>query len=222
MLPSQLLKEIQPKIAQLALPLGYRVEYGGEIENQQETFSQMVMALGISMVLIFLILLFQFRSLKETLLVMASIPLSLFGAILGLVLTNNPFGFTAFLGLISLSGIVVRNAIILVDFANELIVKHGLDVRTAAMEAGKRRLRPIFLTTMAAAIGVLPMILSGSPLWSPLASVIAVGLIFSMFMSLLVIPVLFSRLINTHDNLVSVEGDDATPHAPVTAVPQAV
>ena len=221
-LPSQLLKEIQPKIAQLALPLGYRVEYGGEIENQQETFSQMVMALGISMVLIFLILLFQFRSLKETLLVMASIPLSLFGAILGLVLTNNPFGFTAFLGLISLSGIVVRNAIILVDFANELIVKHGLDVRTAAMEAGKRRLRPIFLTTMAAAIGVLPMILSGSPLWSPLASVIAVGLIFSMFMSLLVIPVLFSRLINTHDKLVSVEGDEATPHAPVTAVPQAV
>ena len=217
-LPSQLLKEIQPKIAQLKLPPGYRVEYGGEIENQKTTFAQMIMALGISMVLIFLILLFQFRNLKETLLVMASIPLSLFGAILGLVVTHNPFGFTAFLGLISLSGIVVRNAIILVDFANELILKQGMDIQTAAAEAGKRRLRPIFLTTMAAAIGVLPMILSGSPMWSPLASVIAVGLIFSMFMSLLVIPVLFSRVVKPQDKLVSVEGD-APAHTPAHSHP---
>lgn len=150
----------------------------------------MVGALGISLVLIFLILLFQFRNLKESMVVMASIPLSLFGALLGLVLTHNPFGFTAFMGLISLSGIVVRNAIILVDYANELIRK-GMDVRTAAIESGKRRLRPIFLTTMAAAIGVVPMIVSGSPLWSPLASVLAVGVVVSMVMTLLVIPVLF-------------------------------
>ncbi|TGE23660.1 efflux RND transporter permease subunit [Hymenobacter aquaticus] len=218
-LPSQLLKEIQPKIAALRLPPGYRVEYGGEVENQKTTFAQMMMALGVSMVLIFLILLFQFRNLKETLLVMASIPLSLFGAILGLVVTHNPFGFTAFLGLISLSGIVVRNSIILVDFANELIVKQGMSIPEAAMEAGKRRLRPIFLTTMAAAIGVLPMILSGSPMWSPLASVIAVGLIFSMFMALLVTPVLFSRVVKPQDKLVSVEGDGPLPTAPLPAHP---
>ncbi|RSK47535.1 efflux RND transporter permease subunit [Hymenobacter rigui] len=224
-LTSQLLKEIQPRIAALKLPAGYRVEYGGEVENQKATFAQMMMALGISMVLIFLILLFQFRNLKETLLVMASIPLSLFGAILGLVVTHNPFGFTAFLGLISLSGIVVRNSIILVDFANELIVKHGMDIHTAATEAGKRRLRPIFLTTMAAAIGVLPMILSGSPMWSPLASVIAVGLIFSMFMALLVTPVLFALVVKPEDKLVSVEGAapapaESRPAHPAT--PQAV
>lgn len=220
-LPSQLLKEIQPRIAQLRLPPGYRVEYGGEIENQKTTFAQMLVALGVSMVLIFLILLFQFRNLKETLLVMASIPLSLFGALLGLVVTHNPFGFTAFLGLISLSGIVVRNAIILVDFANELIVKQGLDIPAAAAEAGKRRLRPIFLTTMAAAIGVLPMILSGSPMWSPLASVIAVGLIFSMFMSLLVIPVLFARVVKPQDKLVSVEGPADEAAAAPTPAPMA-
>lgn len=189
-LPSEILKTIQPQIAKIQLPVGYSIQYGGEDENRRETFSQMVGALGISLVLIFLILLFQFRNLKESLVVMASIPLSLFGALLGLVLTSNPFGFTAFMGLISLSGIVVRNAIILVDYANELIRK-GMDIRTAAMEAGKRRLRPIFLTTMAAAIGVVPMILSGSPMWSPLASVIAVGVVFSMVMTLLVIPVLF-------------------------------
>lgn len=185
-----MLKAIQPQIANIQLPVGYSIQYGGEDENRRATFSQMVGALGISLVLIFLILLFQFRNLKESLVVMASIPLSLFGALLGLILTGNPFGFTAFMGLISLSGIVVRNAIILVDYANELIRK-GMDVRTAAIEAGKRRLRPIFLTTMAAAIGVVPMILSGSPMWSPLASVLAVGVIFSMLMALLVIPVLF-------------------------------
>ena len=98
-----------------------------------------------------------------------------------------------------------------------------MDIPTAAMEAGKRRLRPIFLTTMAAAIGVLPMILSGSPMWSPLASVIAVGLIFSMFMALLVTPVLFSRVIKPKDKLVSVEGEAAEPAvslpAPTTTSP---
>lgn len=209
-LPSEVLKAIQPQIAKIPLPVGYSIQYGGEDENRRATFSQMVGALGISLVLIFLILLFQFRNLKESLVVMASIPLSLFGALLGLVLTGNPFGFTAFMGLISLSGIVVRNAIILVDYANELIRK-GMDVRRAAMEAGKRRLRPIFLTTMAAAIGVVPMILSGSPMWSPLASVIAVGVIFSMVMALLVIPVLF---------VMTVKPKEATVTLPTTQTHQ--
>jgi multidrug efflux pump subunit AcrB len=121
----------------------------------------MVAALMISIVLIFFILLFQFRDLKETTIVMLTIPLSLFGAFFGLYITHNNFGFTAFVGLVSLSGIVVRNAIILVDHTNELL-KEGMDIRTAAIESGKRRL-PIFLTAMAAAIGVLPMILSVLP-----------------------------------------------------------
>jgi outer membrane protein TolC len=94
------------------------------------------------------------------------------------------------MGLIALCGIVVRNAIILVDYTNEKI-REGHSLQEAAMEAGERRLRPIFLTTMAAAAGVLPMILSKSSLWSPLASVLAIGLIWSMFITLLVVPVLF-------------------------------
>jgi outer membrane protein TolC len=96
----------------------------------------------------------------------------------------------AFIGLISVCGIVVRNAIILVDYIKEKIAE-GHSLEEAATEAGQRRLRPIFLTTMAAAVGVTPMILSRSALWSPLASVIAVGLIFSMFFTLLVVPVLY-------------------------------
>ncbi|MCE1189662.1 MAG: efflux RND transporter permease subunit [Ignavibacteria bacterium] len=187
---SEVLRDIRPEIDKLQLPPSFRIEYGGEYENQKTTFSQMIVALGISIILIYLILLFQFRTVKLALLVMTSIPLSVFGAFLGLTITHNPFGFTAFMGLISLSGIVVRNSIILVDYANELVSK-GTSIPVAALEAGKRRLRPIFLTAMAAAIGVVPMILSGSQLWSPLASVLAVGVVFSMVMTLVVVPVLY-------------------------------
>jgi multidrug efflux pump subunit AcrB len=189
-LPSELLAAIQPAIAKLQLPDGYHIEYGGEDFNKKEALGQLIAALLVSLVLIFFILLFQFKHLKEAAIVMLSIPLSLFGAISGLFVTGNYFSFTAFIGLIALSGIVVRNAIILVDHTNELI-KHGLDHKTAAIESGKRRLRPIFLTAMAAAIGVLPMIISGSAMWAPLASVLAFGVVWSMVMALITVPVLY-------------------------------
>lgn len=187
---SKILEEAMPKIKSLELPVGYRIDYGGEKQNQDETFPQMLMALAISLVAIFLVLLVQFRNISDPLVVMASIPLTLFGAVLGLIITHNPFGFTAFMGMISLCGIVVRNGIILVDYCNERVAE-GETLEQAARDAGARRLRPIFLTTMAAAVGVTPMIISGSSLWSPLASVIAFGLIFSMFFTLLVVPVIF-------------------------------
>ncbi|QEM69925.1 MMPL family transporter [Geobacter sp. FeAm09] len=187
---SDLLKTVRPHIKNLPLPPGYRIEYGGESSNSEQTLPEMTVALGISLLAIFLVLLVQFRTVSEPLVIMSSIPLALPGAVLGLLLTHNPFGFTAFMGMISLCGIVVRNAIILVDYIKEKIAE-GESLEQAAREAGERRLRPIFLTTMAAAVGVTPMILSGSSLWSPLASVIAVGLILSMFFTLLVVPVLY-------------------------------
>jgi outer membrane protein TolC/preprotein translocase subunit SecF len=187
---SEILNAIAPPLKSLALPDGYRFEYGGEVTNRSETLPMMTDALAISLIAIFLVLLMQFRNLSEPLIVMCSIPLTLFGAVLGLLVTRNPFGFTAFTGMIALCGIVVRNAIILVDYINEKR-REGRSLAEAAIEAGERRLRPIFLTTMAAAVGVTPMIMSGSSLWSPLASVIAVGLISSMFFTLIVVPVLF-------------------------------
>ncbi len=190
-LPSELLKDIRSKINSIALPNGYSIEFGGEYGNQQETMLPMAGVMGISIVLIFFILLFQFQNLKETIIVILTIPLSLFGAILGLVVTSNNFGFTAFIGLIALSGIVVRNAIILVDYARELQHLHGMSIRQSAIEAGKRRLRPIFLTAMAAAIGVVPMIISGSPMWSPLASIIAFGVVWSMITALFTVPIIY-------------------------------
>jgi outer membrane protein TolC len=189
-LASQILVDVKKQVNRLQLPPGYRIEYGGEDENQRETFGEMRYALEISLVLIFLILLLQFRTLADALIVMAAFPLALPGAAFGLFITHNPFGFTAFIGVISLGGLVVRNSIILVDYIHERM-KHGVPLEEATLEAGERRLRPIFLTTMAAAVGVTPMIISRSTMWSPLASVIAFGLLGSMFFTLVVIPVLF-------------------------------
>jgi len=193
-LPSQVLAPIQAGLKKIKLPPGYRFEIGGEYEGQQETFGKMVGALIASVALIFLVLLLQFKSTRETLIVMLAIPLTFFGAMAGLVLTGNVLGFTASVGLISLVGIVIRNSIILVDYADELRRKEGLDAKEAAIHAGLRRIRPIFLTSMAAAVGVLPMIISGSPLWAPLASVFSVGIIWSMIMTLLVIPAVYASV----------------------------
>jgi len=190
MLPSQVLERVRAVTDKLPLPPGYRVWYGGELENQNDTFPEMVSALFISSIAIYLILMFQFRSVVDPLVVMAAIPLGLLGASIGLMVTHNPFGFTGFLGIVSLGGVVVRNSIILVDYTRERM-KEGIEIEEAAIEAGERRLRPIFLTTMAAAVGVTPMILSGSTMWSPLGSAIAFGLVGSMFFTLVVIPVIY-------------------------------
>jgi multidrug efflux pump subunit AcrB len=189
-LPSKVLRAAKPALDTLTLPAGYDISYGGELADQTESFGHLSVGMLVSVLLIFLILLFQFRRLKDALVVMVSIPLALMGAFAGLLITGNPFGFTAFMGLISLSGVVVRNAIILIDYIHEQTTA-GSSIADAALAAGRRRLRPIFLTTVSAAAGLTPMILSGSGLWSPLASVIAVGLIFSMVFTLVVVPVLY-------------------------------
>jgi multidrug efflux pump subunit AcrB/outer membrane protein TolC len=189
-LASEILADARKQVDAIPLAPGYRIAYGGEDENRKETFSEMQWALVIGLVIIFLILLFQFRSLLDPLIVMMAFPLALPGAAVGLLVTRNTFGFTAFIGIVSLGGLVVRNSIILIDYIHERM-KNGVELEQATLEAGERRLRPIFLTSMAAAVGVTPMIISGSSLWSPLASVIAFGLLGSMVFTLVVIPVLF-------------------------------
>jgi multidrug efflux pump subunit AcrB len=190
-LPSSILNSIKDRLSAFELPAGYTLSVGGEDESQRETFAEMNQVILYSVFIIFIVILIQFKYLNQVFIVLAAIPLSVFGAFFGLYITGYPFGFTAFVGLASLIGVSVRNSIILVDYANELVKFQKMDIKDAAINAGKRRIRPIFLTTMAAAIGVTPMIISGSPLWAPLATVLAVGLIFSMVMTLLVIPVLY-------------------------------
>ncbi len=197
--------DIMPKINALQLPEGISINYGGEYESTNETAPHMMASLGISLILIFLVLLFQFKDFTKVLIVLATFPLSLLGAFLGLLLTGNPIGFTAFMGIISLIGIVVRNGIILVDYADELVLEHGYTVKAAAKASGKRRMRPIFLTSAAAAIGVVPMIVGKSPLWAPLGSVLAVGLIVSMVLTLFIVPILYYKFVNP-------QPDEVHPH----------
>jgi multidrug efflux pump subunit AcrB len=191
---SKVMKKARPLIDRLSLPAGVRVDYGGEIDATVEFFTPFYYALAASIVLIFLVLMFEFRSLKKSLLIMVIMPLTLFGAAFGILVSGYPFSVTAFVGVIALFGIVVRNGIIYVQYADDLRESRGYGPEEAAIAAGKRRMRPIFLTAMAAAVGVVPMILSGSSLWGPLGSVICFGLLFALVLSLLMLPVLYYLL----------------------------
>ncbi|UPK67005.1 efflux RND transporter permease subunit [Chitinophaga filiformis] len=218
--PSRILKEVQPLIDQLKLPPGIRIAYGGDAESSADNQPSMMVSLGVSLILIFLTLLFQFRNLGKTLIILATFPLSLLGAFSGLYLTGNPLGMTAFMGIISLIGIVVRNGIILVDYADELVHDHGYKLKAAALAAAKRRMRPIFLTSSAAAVGVVPMIISKSPMWAPLGSVLAFGLIVSMILTLFVVPVLYSQFIKPVPDMPDMpqaDADDPVQYKPAHA-----
>ncbi|HCE55089.1 MAG: efflux RND transporter permease subunit [Lutibacter sp.] len=188
---SKIFGEMRPEIEALTLPNGLSINYGGENEATIENYTPMAKSLGVSVILIFFILLIQFKTIRRTLLIMSTMLLSIFGAGLGLLLLKYPFSFTSFIGIIGLMGIVVRNGIILVDYARQLVITKGMSFQEAGLAAGKRRMRPIFLTSMAAAVGVIPMIISNSTLWGPLGTVICFGLITGMILTLLTLPVLY-------------------------------
>ncbi|HOW85576.1 MAG TPA: efflux RND transporter permease subunit [Candidatus Aminicenantes bacterium] len=206
---SQVMKKVKPLIDGLELPKGVRIDYGGELSSSVEFFTPFYYSLGITILLIFLILMFEFRSLKKSLLIMIMMPLTIFGAALGILITGYPFSLTAFIGIIALFGIVVRNGIIYVQYADELRREQGCSPEEAAIAAGKRRMRPIFLTAMAAAVGVVPMILGGSSLWGPLGSAICFGLLFALVLSLLLLPVLY-YLLHKNERLAPPEGESST------------
>lgn len=189
--PEKTLEVIREQIEKLKLPTGIHFSYGGEHELQLENMGPMGLSLLMSMIVIFLILIWHFRSIKHALLSITTMPLALFGAAAGLLMMGYPFGFTSFIGLLALCGIVVRNGIILIDFADEMRFIEGMSVYEAAVHSAERRMRPIFLTSSAAAVGVVPMIISRSSLWGPLGTVICFGLLGSMLFTLFVLPVLY-------------------------------
>ncbi len=199
-IPSTVLKTIEPKIDELNMPVGLSLEYGGDDEATIENMIPLSYSLGTSILIIFFILIIQFKTTRRALLIMSTMLMSILGAALGLKLTGYPFGMTSFIGVMGLAGIVVRNGIILVDYAMHLVTHEGYTYKEAAIAAGKRRMRPIFLTAMAAAMGVVPMIVSRSPLWGPLGAVICFGLIVGMVLTLTVLPVLYWKVSGSGPN----------------------
>jgi multidrug efflux pump subunit AcrB len=178
-------------------PKGYRYYISGQRESQEESFGGMGRAVIIALVAIFAVLVLQFKSFSQPLIVFTAIPLALIGSILALLLTGNSFSFTAFIGLTSLVGIVVNNSIILVDYTNKLRAG-GKSILEALKEAGETRFIPIILTTATTIGGLLPLTLRGGTLYAPMGWTIIGGLIVSTFLTLVVVPVLYTLYTPKH------------------------
>jgi HAE1 family hydrophobic/amphiphilic exporter-1 len=187
---------IQKRIDALEIPAGYSITFGGETEALQETMGYVVETLLLAVILIFLILASQFESLTQPFAIMATLPLSLVGVLLALLLTNDTLNMMSMIGVIMLMGLVTKNAILLVDNANQRRMS-GTDRTTALIEAGRVRLRPIIMTTAAMIFGMLPIALAmgeGGGFRAPMARAVIGGLITSTMLTLIVIPVVYTYL----------------------------
>ena len=193
------------------LPSGYAIEIGGAYEESQDSSVQMMTSFGISILLIVIILVVQYNGWSKTLVILATLPLAMMGAFFGLWYTNSSLGFMPQLGLLSLFGIVLNTGIIFIEFADILITHKaqmgdgrgpisGLtrdEFRNCLVSAGKQRMLPIFLTTATTIGGLLPLALSGGPLWEGMAWLMIFGLIVATILTLYVVPALYAIMVET-------------------------
>lgn len=186
--------KVSAKVDELKNKVEYNsvnIEYGGLAGSDSETIPRIINALLIAVFIIYFILVFHYKKISLANLTLASTILCFFGAAFGIWITGYEFGLTSVLGIVCLLGIVVRNGIILFDHAEHLRKTEKLSVKEAAIESAKRRMRPIVLTSTAASMGVITMLVSGSPLWAPMGAVICFGAIFSMIFILTILPVAY-------------------------------
>ncbi|WP_300660719.1 CusA/CzcA family heavy metal efflux RND transporter, partial [Fluviicola sp.] len=187
--------EIQKKLdGNLKLPAGYFVTYGGQFENLVQASARLSVAVPIALALIFVLLYFTFRSVKQSLLIFTAIPFSAIGGVFALWLRDMPFSISAGVGFIALFGVAVLNGIVLISYFNQLKTDGMTDVMERVREGTKVRLRPVLLTASVASLGFLPMALStsaGAEVQKPLATVVIGGLITATFLTLVVLPVLY-------------------------------
>ncbi len=195
--PGHLASEITavalPKLREFekTMPPGYKIEIGGEYNKQQDGFRNLALVLAISVLAIYLALLFQFNNAVKPLLVFAAAPYGVVGAILGLWIMRTSFGFMAFLGIASLIGVIVSHVIVLFDFIEEMHAQ-GEPFEEAVIDAGIIRLRPVMITVSATVLALFPLAMHGGPLWQPLCYAQIGGLTVATFITLLMVPVLYS------------------------------
>jgi len=169
----------------------YKLEIGGEEEQQVRGFRELAIVMVISIVCIFLALTAQFSNAVKPFIVFAAIPYGMTGALLGLFLTGTPFSFMGFLGIVSLVGVIVSHVIVLFDFIEEAHAK-GESLEAALLDAGIVRLRPVMITVGATVLGLVPLAMHGGPLWQPLCYAQIGGLTLATFITLLLVPVIYS------------------------------
>lgn len=224
----EILQTVRTKLSayQKALPAGYTMDYTGENKDQEESFSFLTTALFLGSALILMILIAQFNSVTDPIIIMVAVALSLIGVLLGLLLTRTAFGLFTFIGIISLAGIVVNNNIVLIDYAHQLRAK-GMGKREAIIEAGATRLRPVLLTALTTVLGLIPLTFGinmdfvgllteldldfhiGSPstqFWGPMGTAIISGLTFATFLTLVIVPVMYSLVDSTRTRLTQALG----------------
>jgi HAE1 family hydrophobic/amphiphilic exporter-1 len=190
----QVNKEIEQQLQKVLLPDGYSIKFGGEQEQMTDAFQDLFLALILAIVLVYMVMAAQFESLIQPLVIMFTVPLALIGVVLALLLTGRSLNMPAYIGVIMLAGIVVNNAIVLIDFINQLRSK-GIERNEAIVKAGPMRLRPILMTTLTTVLGLFPLALGigeGGELRAPMATVVIGGLIFSTVLTLVVIPVIYT------------------------------
>jgi multidrug efflux pump subunit AcrB len=173
---------------------GYSYEFGGEDESSRTANASIIAKLPIAGLIIVMLLVAQFNSIRRPTIILLTIPLSLIGVVFGLLVARSYFGFMTLLGIISLAGVVINNAIVLIDRIRIEIEENGLEPSRAIVESGQRRLRPILLTTVTTVGGLLPLWLGGGPMWQPMAIAIIFGLLFATALTLGVVPVLYSLM----------------------------
>jgi multidrug efflux pump subunit AcrB len=195
-LPSEVLGAVRPQLDRFAaaLPPGYEMALGGEYEDQVKGFNDLAMVLGISVFAIFLALVLQFKNAIKPLVVFAAIPFGAVGALVSLSIMKMPFGFMAFLGIISLIGVIVSHIIVLFDFIEEAH-ERGEPLREALLDAGLHRLRPVLITVGATVLGLFPLAAHGGPLWEPLCYAQIGGLAIATFLTLLLVPVIYTIVV---------------------------
>ena len=204
--PSEILSEITPWLEEEKASWGddYFFSLGGESEQSNEAMGAVGEKLPLAGFIILLLLISQFNSVRKTSIVLATIPLGIIGVIFGLLLFRSYFGFMAFLGVISLAGIVINNAIVLVDRI-QIEEDAGLDKYEAIVIAAKQRFRPILLTTFTTTLGLIPLYLGGGLMWEPMAIAIMIGLIFATVITLLFVPVMYKLLFRIKKQVILVE-----------------
>ncbi len=187
-------RDLDAELRKIDLPDGYSFNFGSEYEEQEEAFQQMLIAIILGATLVYMVMAAQFESLRDPFIILFSIPVAATGVVLILLLTNTSVTIQALLGMVVLIGIVVNNAIVLVDYANQLRRDHGMPVYESVINAGEDRLRPIIMTTATTVLGLVPMAIGigeGAELQAPLARVIIGGLTASTMITLVLIPVLY-------------------------------
>jgi len=188
----KVLEKFEDKKNSMTLPANFSIKVGGEVEDIEKSFKETFMSMGLAIIFIAFILVLQFNSFKQPLVIIFALPLAIIGVIIGLNLTMQPFSFLAFIGIVSLSGIVVNDAIVLIDRINKN-QQNGIEFYDAILEAGVARMQPIFLTSITTMAGVFPLIYANE-MWRGFSLTLIFGLAFSTVLTLVIIPIIYASL----------------------------